>query len=204
MRSGWHSAGVATPKGCIVQPKVAVLGYPGRQRPEELVVANPEGVASFSPGLPYSATLGDGAEEELVVANPKGVASFSPGLPYSATLGDGAAEELVIANLEGVAVCNSKVTQRGHVSSFIILARETQPLRGWTYRNPRSQGSRVRQPWADGRNPFGVGARIRGLYRTRTPFHTDCRAQAFDRTAMHSISICIVPSNFTPTVARAG
>jgi hypothetical protein len=39
--------------------------------------ANPNGVASNSPGLPYSATLGDGpAEIESVVeANPKGVAA---------------------------------------------------------------------------------------------------------------------------------
>ena len=43
--------------GCIPQPKVAVLGYLG-ERGAVTIVRNPNGVASPSPRLPYSATLG--------------------------------------------------------------------------------------------------------------------------------------------------
>src|SRR5262249_36528687 len=42
-------------RGCIVQPRVAVCGYPGY---DGLCSSNPEGVASSSPGLPSAATLG--------------------------------------------------------------------------------------------------------------------------------------------------
>src|SRR5262249_25933885 len=42
-------------RGCVVQPRVAVRGYPGSSWSN---LWNPEGVASSSPGLPSAATLG--------------------------------------------------------------------------------------------------------------------------------------------------
>src|SRR4029453_330960 len=42
-------------RGCVPKPRVAVLRYPWNGGPE---LTNPEGVASQSPGLRYSATLG--------------------------------------------------------------------------------------------------------------------------------------------------
>src|SRR5438046_6821733 len=83
--------------------------------------------------------------------NPKGVASQSPGLLYSATLGDGACRgrvQSVDANPERVAALISikPVPPR---SLFISLLPEgPQPRRGWTHRSPPSQGTRVRQPRA--------------------------------------------------------
>ncbi|HMG36119.1 MAG TPA: hypothetical protein VKM94_19440, partial [Blastocatellia bacterium] len=64
----------------VVQPRVAVRGYPGSSPQKG---PNPEGVASSSPGLPSAATLG----KPKRVPNPEGVASSSPGLPSAATLG---------------------------------------------------------------------------------------------------------------------
>src|SRR5262249_53753387 len=75
-------------RGCVVQPRVAVCGYPGK-RPQE--GANPEGVASAVPGLPSAATLGDVMKKMFnpsvgcpkmicsnLVATPKGCEHFVP------------------------------------------------------------------------------------------------------------------------------
>ncbi len=80
-------------------------------------------------------------------ATPKGVASLSPGLLYSATLGDGAAPEpeLVVGrNPDGVAAYGSSYTAPPR---FVVHrpGRQTRSPAG-VGTNPESQGSRVRQP----------------------------------------------------------
>jgi hypothetical protein len=73
--------------------------------------------------------------------NRNAVAHHSPSLPYTATLGHGADE---CANPTGVALSKSLPKPDATPSGL--------------YRTPvvPTQGSRVRQPWARGQNPFGV------------------------------------------------
>ena len=86
---------------------------------------------SLSPELLYSATLGDGVEPRtsLVIGpNPEGVASCRIDLHSGATF-----------------VVDSSLEHQGH-----------NPVGVGKQRDPASQGSRVQQPWALSRNPFGV------------------------------------------------
>src|SRR6266849_8803702 len=92
--------------------------------------------------------------------NPEGVASLSPGLLYSATLGDGVEPRtsLVVGpNPERGCVMSYRFTECRHGSLHIILGTPgPQPRWVGKQRDPSSQGSRVQQPWASRRNPFGV------------------------------------------------
>src|SRR5262249_40215811 len=67
-------------RGCVVQPRVAVRGYPGKM---ETRFPTPKGLRrpaqGCRPRLPW--------ENGDKISNPEGVASSSPGLPSAATLG---------------------------------------------------------------------------------------------------------------------
>ena len=93
--------------------------------------------------------------------NPEGVTSFSPGLPYSATLGDGTraeAESIVGANPEGVAANGNRYTASPPFVVHHSWRERHNPVGVGTRRDSASQGSRVRQPWAVRCNPVGIGA----------------------------------------------
>src|SRR5215813_1565006 len=104
--------GLTTPKGlrrpaqgCVVQPRVAVCGYPGYDglcssnpngvasvfRCRILVVriddATPSGLRSIGVIVPRVAADGNPGYDGLCSSNPEGVASSSPGLRSAATLG---------------------------------------------------------------------------------------------------------------------
>ena len=91
--------------------------------------------------------------------NPEGVASLSPGLLYSATLGDGVEwrTSLVIdPNPEGVASCRMNCHGAARFVIYRLGEQGHNPVGVGKQRDPPPQGSRVQQPWASRRNPFGV------------------------------------------------
>ena len=91
---------------------------------------------------------------ETVCGNPEGVASFSPGLPYSATLGN------VGAPRTSRSFSTSKRLRPSPRTLLVVLAASAATPSGLGAIALRpSQGSRVRQPWAVGRNPFGIESR---------------------------------------------
>ena len=94
--------------------------------------SNPEGVVSLSPGLLYSATLGNRrpapANPNGVVAqefghfHPEGVTSLSPGLLYSATLENG---RRAPANPNGVVASVPHITL---IPFYVVLAEQGPEL----------------------------------------------------------------------------
>src|SRR5258705_8402433 len=87
-------------------------------------------------------------------SNPEGVESQSPGLLYSATLG----WLCCVPTLTGL-----RPTGAYYLYRCPLLSRaRPQPLQGWRqttntpFAHAVAQGSGVPQPWALGRNPFGV------------------------------------------------
>jgi len=71
--------------------------------------------------------------------------------------------EMIFATPTGLRRCSTWKTQWTHETiplrpiPWFVLSREAwpQPRWGWRARRPRSQGSRVQQPGAGGRIPFG-------------------------------------------------
>src|SRR6185436_17918098 len=70
-------------RGCVPQPRVAVLSYPGEDAVQSFVTT-PTGLRPTAQGCCTQLPWGTLA---MIHCNPNGVASHSPGLLYSATLG---------------------------------------------------------------------------------------------------------------------
>ncbi len=103
---------------------------------------------------------------------PEGDLPSSPGLLYSATLGKTASElpnpTEVVANLRRVPNRDEFVPNRSRLlSSRFRREVRPQPRWGWGTRRQLSQGSRVQQPWAGGRIPFGEN--VQTLEEGKTP-----------------------------------
>src|SRR6185436_4675458 len=131
-------------RDCVPQPKVAVLGYLGNLVPRLAPI--PTGLRSTAQGcrtrLPWE-------PRAAISPNPNGIASHSPRLTYSATLGMATAMLPTPTGLRQRSASN--VVEGGDGGA------KPQPLRGWDTHRRFPQGSRVRQPWAEGRNLFEVG-----------------------------------------------
>src|SRR5258705_3505766 len=134
----------------------------------ERYLRNPNGVASHSPRLPYSATLGT-AKMSDGIRNPNGVASPSPRLPYSATLGS--RQRAISSQPQRGCVPQPKVAVLGYPGNRENERWHSQPQRGCvpqpkvavlgylgipttsdifatpTGLRPTAQGCRTRLPW---------------------------------------------------------
>src|SRR6185436_3068612 len=157
-------------RDCVPQPKVDVLGYLGNLVPRLAPI--PTGLRSTAQGcrtrLPWEPRAAispiptglrptaQGCRTRLpwepraaISPNPNGIAPHSPRLPYSATLGMATAMLPIPTGLRQRSASN--VVEGGDGGA------KPQPLRGWDTHRRFPQGSRVRLPWAEGRNLFEVG-----------------------------------------------
>src|SRR6185369_6729480 len=140
--------------GCVLQPKVAVLGYPGDASGNDLF-PTPTGLRPPAQGC--RTRLHWGRERQRFVPNPNGVASSSPRLPYSATLGTRAAT--ICSQPQRGCVLQPKVAVL--VSTGDASGNDLFPTQ--TGLRPPAQGCRTRLRWGRERqrfvpNPNGVAS----------------------------------------------
>ncbi len=123
---------------------------PGYRSLAILPVWNPNGIPSRSPGLDREAGLP--WVNDLQSINPNGVTSRWPGLRRT--------------GLPWVRTASRRAAQCGEVESLRLKGRNPIGVVGHSAIPPRV--ARSSQPWALGRNPFGIGKCPRARYVDRS------------------------------------